>query len=196
MPRKEPRVNREIIADYGWYTSLLEDRKTIDTPVIYVRNNKDSHAAWKYQSVYASMEPIGQVYFGVEVKTKNPKRFKFRLTCHHLTEEPFFRFDSSGQPHWNRSSKVNFKEEMVSTPHFQKFTDEGIMIAYKTEKLLDENESLALEDISMCVIHFCHESNMRLNEDDFPTISLILDEQISLFEPEPEGDPTRKFKYE
>lgn len=64
---------------------------------------------------------------------------------------------------------------MFTTPHFHKFNENGIEIAYKTDKLLDPKESKALEDINLCIIHFFHESNTRLKDDDFPEIKIQSD---------------------
>ena len=58
---------------------------------------------------------------------------------------------------------------------FLQGNENGIEIAYKTDKLLDPKESKALEDINLCIIHFFHESNTRLKDDDFPEIKIQSD---------------------
>ena len=46
----------------------------------------------------------------------------------------------------------------------------GVNIAYKTDKLLNEQELKALEDIIFCIAYFFQISNIRLKEEDFPKI--------------------------
>ena len=48
-------------------------------------------------------------------------------------------------------------------------------MAYKSYKLKDEKEVIALEDINLCIVHYCYESNLRHKEDDFPKIKFKQD---------------------
>ena len=51
--------------------------------------------------------------------------------------------------------------------------EKGINIAYKTRQLLSETELIALEDINLCIKHFCHEGNLFFDDDKFPDISIM-----------------------
>ena len=76
---------------------------------------------------------------------------------------------------------------------FHKFNENGIEIAYKTDKLLDEKESKALEDINLCIIHFFHESNTRLKEADFPEVKILSNSLGLSFKSD---DPNENIDYE
>ena len=60
-----------------------------------------------------------------------------------------------------------------TSPHFNCFNEKGESVAYKTEQLKNEQERVALEDINLCMSHFCYESNIRLNDDEYPGISIL-----------------------
>ncbi len=63
--------------------------------------------------------------------------------------------------------------QQVTTPHFHNYNSNGISIAYKTDQLKNERERVALEDINLCVCHFCMEANLRVNPDEMPSISIL-----------------------
>ena len=68
---------------------------------------------------------------------------------------------------------IPFADQQVTTPHFNCYNENCLNIAYKTEQLNNEEERKALEDINLCIAHYCNEANVRLKEDDFPTISIL-----------------------
>ena len=45
-------------------------------------------------------------------------------------------------------------------------------IAYKTEVLKDQKQAEVLEDVSLCIAHFCTESNTKGNSADTPEIEV------------------------
>ncbi|UNY99858.1 hypothetical protein MQE36_05795 [Zhouia spongiae] len=162
----------KVKEDYSLYNRLLEERKSIFTEVIEV-NKVGNNANTLSQAEDVEQEVITeQVILIVDVKLNNYNFFQFKLRCKDYIPNPFFRFDSDGETHRNRIEGIPFEEQAVTPPHFHKFNENGIEIAYKTDKLLDEKESKALEEINLCIIHFFHESNTRLKQDDFPEVKI------------------------
>jgi len=106
----------------------------------------------------------------LQKQVRNHKDFKFKLRCKSLTEEPYFRFDSDGVAHQNKDPETPLKEQMVTTPHFNSFYRNGRYYAYKTDKLKDNKEAKALEDINLCFAHFCFETNLRYPIDEITEI--------------------------
>ncbi len=165
----------EIRDKYADYTTLLTGRKSVFEQVINITEKKGNNKNFltnrdvnvKHSSLTDAITLIA------EVRVDNYKYFNFKLRCRSLSEVPFFRFDSDGETHRNYDDSIPLSEQQITTPHFHRFNENGLLIAYKTDKLLNEQERIALEDISLCVIHFCHESNIRLNDDDFPGISIM-----------------------
>ncbi|MBC7553970.1 MAG: hypothetical protein H7257_08325 [Taibaiella sp.] len=86
----------------------------------------------------------------IEVNKQNYKRFSFILRCITLSQRPFFHYDSAGASHRNYDDSLPLKEQKVDTPHFNCFKESGLSWAYKTEKLKNESERIALEDIYLC----------------------------------------------
>lgn len=166
----------QIKENYSFYNNLLAERKSIFTEVIEINNKANNHSF--VESVDKVDHPEvndDNMILCVEVKINNHAYFQFKLRYQSFVPAPFFRFDSDGTTHHNRIEGIPLNEQAITTPHFHKFNENGIEIAYKTDKLLDPKESKALEDINLCIIHFFHESNTRLKDDDFPEIKIQSD---------------------
>lgn len=171
MAKKKPKINHDIRIKFEHYSSLVSDRKTIQSGVFYLEV-KTSNIDWKFANTNTIHKTLPDtISFYVESKINNNQDFKFGLMSKDLTEQPFFRFDSDGAAHHNRDEDLAL--EMVLTPHFQKYSKNGISIAYQTEQLKNKTTCETLKkDINLCMAHFCHESNTRYLDDDFPQIEM------------------------
>lgn len=166
----------QIAENYSFYNNLLLERKSIFTEVIEINKKGNNHNT--LESIDEVEHPAvtdDKMVLLVDVKINNHDFFQFKLRYKSFVPAPFFRFDSDGDTHRNKVDGVSLEESQITTPHFHKFNENGIEIAYKTDKLLDPKESKALEDINLCIIHFFHESNIRLKDDDFPEIKIMTD---------------------
>ena len=182
----------KVKEDYSLYNRLLEERKSVFTEVIEV-NKVGNNANTLSQIEDVKQEVLSEeVILIVDVKLNNHNFFQFKLRCKDYIPNPFFRFDSDGETHRNRIEGIPFEEQAITPPHFHKFNENGIEIAYKTDKLLDEKESKALEDINLCIIHFFYESNTRLKEDDFPELKIMSNSLGLSFKSE---DPNENIDY-
>jgi len=166
----------QIEENYSFYNNLVSERKTIFAEVIEINKRSNNHNT--FESIEEVIHPTAKndkMVLLVDVKVNNHDFFQFKLRYKSFLPPPFFRFDSDGETHRNKVEGIRFEESQITTPHFHKFNENGIEIAYKTDKLLDPKESKALEDINLCIIHFFHESNTRLKDDDFPAIKIMTD---------------------
>lgn len=164
----------QIVDNYSFYNNLLSERKSFFTEVIEI--NKIGNNRNILESIEAVIHPEvtdDEMVLMVDVKVNNHDFFQFKLRYKSYLPTPIFRFDSDGETHRNKIEGIELKDQAITTPHFHKFTENGIEIAYKTDKLLDPKESKALEDINLCIIHFFHESNTRLKDDEFPEIRIM-----------------------
>lgn len=169
-------LSLEVKNNYSFYNNLLLERKSIFSEVIEINSRANNHNFVETieQVIYPELED-DKMKLLVKVKINNHNFFEIKLKYKEFTPAPFFRFDSDGTTHHNRIDGIPLDKQAITTPHFHKFNENGVEIAYKTDKLLDPKESKALEDINLCIIHFFHESNTRLNEDDFPEIKIMSD---------------------
>jgi len=181
-------VSTNIRDNYLLYTDLRQNRKSgadknidLSTPK---PNNKNFLTNKK--TLLKHITRPEEIVFISEVKVRDYKFFHFKVRCGSLFEIPFFRYDSDGPTHRNYDESIPFADQQVTTPHFHEFNSDGISIAYKTAKLLNDKERKALEDINLCAAHFYHEGNIRVGTDDFPTIT-ILSNTLQL--PHKEDDP-------
>lgn len=167
------KVNKQIKSEFNVYTELVAKMKTVVTSPINVKNVKNRHPSnllGQSDIIHPSIKK--NINFEVEVKINNSKNFKFKLFCSEIFEKPFFRFDSDGPAHWNDDPETPLKRKQITPPHFHKYQSDGIEVAYKTKALLSATQLVKLEDINVCVMHFCQEANMRYKKSDFPEINL------------------------
>ncbi|HWJ26025.1 MAG TPA: hypothetical protein VNS32_05750 [Flavisolibacter sp.] len=100
------------------------------------------------------------------------KYYGIKLRYEHLCPEPYFRFDSDGPTHRNKCPHIPLEDQSITTPHFNVFDVHGCYLAFKTPQLEDPGNCKAIvDDINFGVIHFCNQSNLRLNEDEFPEVT-------------------------
>lgn len=168
------KVNKNILNNLTQYHSLVNGRKNTTEKVLAFNSKKSSRKDLLYlESPVNHVSMQDEIILMIETKINNPKSFKFQFRCSSLCEKPFFRFDSDGAAHKNYDPSIPLKLQMVTTPHFNAYDNDGRSIAYKTRTLLDENEAKALEDINLSFVHFCFESNTRYPLDDFSEISPV-----------------------
>ncbi len=167
------KANNQIRTGFKTYTELRTKRKTVLISPIDVGKVKDRHPSLRVGHSNVTHQTVKKnLNFEVEVKIDNSKDFKFKLFCSEVFEKPFFRFDSAGASHKNNDSDIPLKEQQVTTPHFHEYNPKGIEIAYKTKALLSGTQLPKLEDINICIMHFCEEGNMRYQKSDFPEVHL------------------------
>ena len=168
------KIFQQVKENYTFYNKLLSERKSIFSEVIEINekgNNQNRVIATEV--VHHPATDQNDMVLIVDVQINNHQYFQFKLRYKNYLPGPFFRYDSDGETHRNKIDGIPLHEQLITTPHFHKFNQEGIEIAYKSDKLLDIEQVKALEDINLCIAHFFHESNTRLKEDDFPELRIM-----------------------
>ncbi|WP_298238399.1 hypothetical protein [uncultured Algibacter sp.] len=160
---------KEIRENYSKYEELLGKTKNSSTPTITLDEVKGNHQNTRVKKVEVAHTSIPEkLELIVESKIENKKDFKFKLRAPEYTGIPFFRFDSDGVAHYNRIPDLELPKQKIDTPHFHKFDSEGRNIAYKTEALEKATECDALlNDISLCMAHYCDESKTYYNNENY-----------------------------
>jgi len=166
-------IRPEISTQYGFYNDLLKNRKSIFSALISVSEVGNNANILEDRIAITHSVLLNEIDLIVDVKMRNHNFFQFKLKCEDLSKVPFFRFDSDGDTHRNYDEDIPLSKQQVTTPHFHFYNEKGINIAYKTKQLLDDAERVALEDINLCIKHFCHEANLRFNDDDFPEVEIL-----------------------
>lgn len=165
--------NHIVKDNYDYYNQLLNKRKSIFSEVIEIKKVGNNHNTLEEPVVVKHPDIENNMILLVDVKINNNSFFQFKLRYKEFIDNPIFRFDSDGDTHRNRIDGVPLEEQQVLTPHFHKFNENGIEIAYKTDLLKNEETCKALEDIEYCIAHFFHECNIRLNEESFPSVKIM-----------------------
>jgi len=166
------QISLNIKDNYGCYTQLIEGQKEIQTPLIVLDEAKKSRRNdIREKSVDIRHADIpDNIIFTAEARSDDFDNFKFRLRCPIFDEKPLFRYDSKGPAHRNYGLDVSIDKQQILTPHFHKYNQEGIEIAYKNNILKDSTQANAVKDISLCVGLFCHEANIALSNGNMPEL--------------------------
>lgn len=164
------KVNKDILAKYDLFVELHENEKILSSHTI-ILDPKKNNSRWLMGSSEVSHKTVKEkLVFVVEQSTRDSK-YGFKLRCGALTKEPFFRFDSDGPAHRNSFAEIPLDQQLVSTPHFNTYDSQGVLIAYKGKILEQEKEANAVaEDINFGVSLFCQESNTMLENGSYPNI--------------------------
>ena len=163
----------KIKENYAYYKKLLKERKSIFSEVIEINEVGNNHNILEFIEHVEQNILESKMLFVVNVKVNNYNFFQFKLRAKEYTPCPFFRFDNDGDTHRNKVDGITLEKNVITTPHFHKYNEKGIEIAYKTDKLLNKQEAKALEDINLCIAHFFHEANIRVKQDKFPVVNIL-----------------------
>ncbi len=187
---------KEIKEDYPKYEELLSKTKNTSIPTIILDEVKGNHKNTRVKKVDVVHTSIAdKLELIVESKIENKKDFKFKLRAPEFTVIPFFRFDSDGVSHYNRIPNVELPQQKVDTPHFHRYDSDGRNIAYKTESLEKEAERDALlNDISLCMAHYCDESQTFYNNDKY--VEIIQTPSTELDFDSNNDNPTQGMEYD
>lgn len=159
-------INNEIVKNYRLYEIVQRDQsKKIKQKKIILRealsNKKGKQGASEVDSSHVS-----DLYFEVYA-SKTATSYGLKLMSKTICKQPFFRFDSAGSSHRNKSqSGQRLRGSSITTPHFQYYDPDGLSKAYKTPELKDEKmKEVITLDINKGVELFCKESKTQACDD-------------------------------
>lgn len=183
--------NLVVKEDYEYFHDLCFGEKICNSETI-VLDVKDNNKDWLVgNDELEHVSTCNKIKLIVERKLS---LFKYGIKLHRpeFIEKPYFRFDSDGPAHRNISEALT--DQMVTTPHFNTFNEEGEEYAYKSEILKKDKESNAImNDLSFGIAHFFQEANIKTNDPEkYPEVRKKNEE---LFEIEHRIDPLRGINF-
>ncbi|TCK67207.1 hypothetical protein DFQ05_0980 [Winogradskyella wandonensis] len=186
------KINLDVRDNYEYFEELTYSEKNIkDNPIILEpkRNNRD----WLKQSTKVDHSTIEENIKLIIEKKLSLYKYGIKLHCPSFTEKPYFRFDSDGPAHRNKTDQP-LNEQLITTPHFNSFDKKGQEFAYKSDVLKSEEDAKAIvENLDFGISHFFQETNLKLNNgEEFPEIKVT---EPELFEIEPEIDPLNGIEF-
>ena len=160
---KKHEINQTVVDDYDRYRQIHSEQKRITDPTFSLTKT-ETHPRNQSGDLPVSFSEMDETaYLNVDLNVEKTKSFKFRLFCDSFMEEPCYRFDSDGSTHENPTSPTRtLKQRIVPTPHFHCFDEQGRNIAYQTESLIANQETL-MSNPCEAFKHFCEEENIRLD---------------------------------
>ncbi|MFD2785354.1 hypothetical protein [Hymenobacter rubripertinctus] len=166
------KINTIVRDNYERYTALIAEPKRTAGPGLDLSQkkgtNKVLHAC--QIPVIHSDDPI-DLWLIAEIRIDRLHDFKFKLRAPSFMGEPLLNYDSAGPTHRNEGV-TSLPEQIVTTPHFNCYDQQGRRIAYKTAPLTNPEVVRELEDIDRCVIHFYEETRLTHDPAGYPAISL------------------------
>jgi len=173
----------KISIDYNRYENFLNTIKKVLKDTILVQT-KSNHIDWMQGESTFSLIEDTQLNIQYSV---NSNKMGFQLISKQFDDRACFRFDSHGPAHNNgKIPGLPLQKLQITTPHFQKVHTCGYEIAFKSDKLLQENEKNAiLSDINLALAHFCHECNIRSISNKYPTTVEIQTKFIKMTDDDP-----------
>jgi hypothetical protein len=172
------KINKEIRDNFNKYQDLVKGYKNCSFKMVELSEKRNNHPNTRQRVVNVKHEKFeDDIKLIIESKVEDKRSFKFKLRSSNLTQEPYFRFDSDGVAHYNKSENVPLPEQKIDTPHLNAFNEKGKCIAYKTSALKSQSESEAiLNDISLGMAHYCDEANVYFEKEYIEIIQVPSDE--------------------
>tara|TARA_B110000211_G_C13886840_1_gene467717 strand:- start:225 stop:797 length:573 start_codon:yes stop_codon:yes gene_type:complete len=180
------KINFDVKDNYEYLQELSFEEKNLNTNPIVLqpkRNNGD----WLKQSNQIIHSTINENITLIVEKKISLYKYGIKLHCPDFTEKPYFRFDSDGPAHRNKT-ELPLSEQKITTPHFNTYDEKGQEFAYKSDALKSEKDAKAIiENLDFGISHFFQETNIKTNgKEEFPKIKV---NEPELFEIEPKTDP-------
>ena len=171
--------NKEILAMIDDYNHFMNSSKKVETPIV-VSKPKINHKTSLYsESMLIADYPLGNSYFTCEVRNGNKKDCSLQIISNAIKKVVLFRYDSNGPTHKNSLPHIPLSEQIVTTPHFHKYDNNGFFIAYKTDLLKDSKHSIPLRDIEFGFPYFCQEGNITsVSSEELPTLQVIKEGEL------------------
>lgn len=161
------KTNKDIRDNFAKYQELVSGQKESSVKVVELTEKRKNHPNTRQRIVDVVHEKHDDnIKLIVESKVEDKRSFKFKLRAEKFTSEPYFRFDSDGPSHYNKSEALPLAEQKIDTPHFNAYNEKGKGIAYRTNTLNSATESAAiLGDISLAMAHYCDEANLYFKKE-------------------------------
>ncbi|MDR0865112.1 MAG: hypothetical protein LBO74_09320 [Candidatus Symbiothrix sp.] len=185
-------INKEISDNYETYNLFLKTTKISPDSKIKVNEKKKNHPSslYKTQPLICELYNYVNTNLIIEIRENNSD-FSFGIISSLFLNCILVRYDSGGGTHRNNIPDVPLSEQSVTTPHFHKYNKNGYEFAYKTDKLKDEKEATVLSDIEFGFPFFCHEANIKYNEN-YPELEIY---SVNLFSKNIGDDPLENITF-
>lgn len=165
------KPNNEVKNQFDFFNELVYEEKIIRDREIILYPKKSNVFWFSGQSNVEHNTINEEIVFIIEQR-KTDNKYGLKLRCQNFINEPYFRFDSDGPAHRNENPKIPLEEQSIKTPHFNSFDESGNYIAYQNETLKNGNEAqIIANDMNFGISLFCMETNLKLNDKNFPSVT-------------------------
>ena len=185
---KRSIVDKEILSILNDYQLFIDSEKNIDLPFRVDEIDKNHISSLKGSSSLIANKPLGSTVLECEMRERSEYNYTFRVLTDAIKTRMLFRMDEGDGTHWNRHLAVPVDQQQVSTPHFHRFGDDGIMIAYKTKGLECLPSPLNIKDgfVAFCKEIHINQQGLRIE---------IQEEGALPLEFLPESDPLTDIQF-
>lgn len=177
MMKGKKTISAVVASSYSVYSSILSGEKHLPDGRL-VLDEEDSHPECRRKTVDVILkgqsEPLSLVARG---NLTFAQKYSLALFDPSYMQQACCRFDSYGKPHTNFNSGKSLKESRVHTPHFHRFDQNGVEIAYRTP-YLDKHASEVVSNRDKGFKCFLDEENIVCDN------NLVEIKNDGLFQPE------------
>lgn len=99
------KINKDIKNHFDIYSDLIYNEKIVLKNIIQLEQKKNN-VRWKTGQSGVLHKTIEERIILIVEKSKRDTKYGIKLLCPSFTNEPFFRFDSDGPTHRNRSPHI------------------------------------------------------------------------------------------
>lgn len=170
------KPNIEVKDQFDFFNELVYEQKIILNKEILLQPKKNNVFWFTGQSNVQHNTISEDIVFMIE-QSKRDSKYGIKLRCQNFINQPYFRFDSDGPAHRNENPEIPLEEQLIKTPHFNSFDENGNYIAYQNEVLKNETEAQIISsDINFGISLFCMETNSMLKDNNFPSVTQLIQE--------------------
>lgn len=179
---KSTKIDNEILSILEDYHLFLDCDKSIEMPYKVDGVAPNHKSSLRGSAPLLAKAPIGNTSLDCEMRNRSEFDYSLNILSDAIKNRVLFRMDEGDGTHRNRHLPIPVDQQQVTTPHFHKVGDDGIMLAYRTDNLESLGKPL---NIQVGFKAFCEECHINQENS-----QITIHEKGTLpFENTPEIDP-------
>lgn len=136
------KQNEELLRLMEDYNLFMESPKHIDRSNHNLSPKSNHSSSLCLGGIVTSANSFGNTVFECEIKDPQNQKFSIQLMTDKISSKVLFRLDEGGGTHRNNLPNIPLCDQIVPTPHFHKYNDQGYFYAFQSKELKDRETPL------------------------------------------------------
>lgn len=129
------KQNEELLKLMDDYNLFMESSKKIEKSHPLLSPKKNHSGSLCLSGIVTSPIIFGNTTFEYEIKEIQNHKFSIQLMTDKISSRVLFRLDEGGGAHRNNLPDIPLKDQLVPTPHFHKYNNQGYFYAFQSDEL-------------------------------------------------------------